>query len=91
MEQKIQEKKGKFYIGEENEPKAQLLFEEQNGVMTITSTEVDPSERKQGLGKDLIDYAVNHARKHKEKIDPVCSFAHDVIKNTLEYHVVWMK
>ncbi|SDP72348.1 GNAT family N-acetyltransferase [Halobacillus sp. SY10] len=88
MEQEIQEKQGTFYIGEEQEPKAQLLFEENDNTMVITSTFVAPSEREKGLGAELIDYAVNYARKHKLKIDPVCSFAREVIEKTPEYQVV---
>ncbi|WLR48223.1 GNAT family N-acetyltransferase [Halobacillus litoralis] len=88
MEQEIQEKQGTFFIGEEHDPKAQVLFEENDNTMVITSTFVAPSEREQGLGGELIDYAVNYARKHKLKIDPVCSFAREVIENTPEYQVV---
>ncbi|CDQ21546.1 hypothetical protein SAMN05192559_11153 [Halobacillus karajensis] len=91
MEQTIQQKKGKLFIGDEEQPKAQLLFEEKENTMVITSTVVAPSERGQGLGTDLIDFAVNYARKHKLKIDPVCSFAQGVIQNTPEYEVVLKK
>ena len=91
MEQNINEKNGKFYIGDEQDPKAQLLFEEENNTMIITSTFVAPSEREQGLGGELVDYAVNHARKNKGTIDPVCSFAREVIEQTPEYHVVLNK
>lgn len=88
MTQKIQEEKGKIYIGELQNPSAQLLFEEENDIMTITSTVVDPSEREQGLGTELVDYAVNYARKNKKKINPVCSFACEVMNHTPEYQVV---
>ncbi|MYL51297.1 GNAT family N-acetyltransferase [Halobacillus litoralis] len=88
MEQEIQEKQGTFFIGDEQDPKAKLLFEENDNTMVITSTFVAPSEREQGLGGELIDYAVNYARKHKLKIEPVCSFAREVIENTPEYQVV---
>ncbi|SFK37544.1 hypothetical protein SAMN04487936_11286 [Halobacillus dabanensis] len=91
MEQEINVKKGKLYIGDEEDPKAQLLFEEENNTMIITSTFVDPSEREQGLGRELVDYAVNHARKNKWKIDPVCSFAREVMEQTPEYRVVLNK
>lgn len=89
MDHTINEKEGRFYIGDQNEPAAHLSFEEEGDIMTITSTVVVPSEREKGLATDLVDHAVNYARKNKLKIDPVCSFAHEVIKNTPEYHVVW--
>ncbi|MBA2176742.1 N-acetyltransferase [Halobacillus locisalis] len=85
----IQYSEGLFYIGDKNDPSAHLAFEEENDVMQIMSTVVAPEEREQGLGTELIDHAVNYARKHKLEIDPVCSFAHEVIKETPEYHVVW--
>ncbi|ELK48721.1 GNAT family N-acetyltransferase [Halobacillus sp. ACCC02827] len=89
MDRTIHESKGEFYIGGVDSPDAQLFFEEDDNVITITSTEVTPAQREQGLGKDLVDHVVNYARKEKKKVDPVCSFAYDVIKSTPEYHVVW--
>ncbi len=91
MNESIQEKNGKFYIGDNENPKAQLLFEVEGKSMVIKSTVVAPSEREQGLGGELIDYAVNYARKYKLNIDPVCSFAQGVIEQTPEYHVVLKK
>lgn len=87
----IQQGKGIFYIGDADQPQAQLLFEEKDGSMVITSTVVEPSEREQGLGGELIDYAINYARKNKLSVDPVCSFARKVIEETPEYHVVLNK
>lgn len=84
----IQEKKGLFYIGELEEPVAHLDFNEQGEEMVITSTVVAPDQRGEGLGTELIDYAVNYARKHKLKIDPVCPFAREVIDHTPEYQIV---
>ncbi|WP_079477140.1 GNAT family N-acetyltransferase [Halobacillus salinus] len=84
----IQEKKNLLYIGDEEEPMAHLAFEEQDGEMIITSTVVDPDHRNQGLGTELIDHAVNYARKHKLIIDPACPFAYEVMKDTPEYQIV---
>ncbi|RWZ52305.1 N-acetyltransferase [Halobacillus fulvus] len=84
----IQQEKNRFYIGEKEDPKAEMLFETDQDLLVITSTKVKPDEREQGLGKELVDYAVNEARKNKMKIDPVCSFARDIINQTPEYQVV---
>ncbi|MBH0231609.1 GNAT family N-acetyltransferase [Halobacillus yeomjeoni] len=89
MNPEVIEENGRFYIGDPEHPKAYLAFEHEGDTMTITSTVVDPNERNQGLGTELVDYAVNYARKHKLNIDPVCSFAREIIKETPEYHVVW--
>ncbi|MCA0972591.1 N-acetyltransferase [Halobacillus litoralis] len=84
----IHEKEGLFYVGDVEDPVAHLSFEVRDGDMVITSTVVDPDQREQGLGTELIDYAVNYARKHKLLIDPACPFAGEVIGNTPEYQIV---
>ncbi|KHE72076.1 GNAT family N-acetyltransferase [Halobacillus sp. BBL2006] len=91
MEHTIQEERGRFYIGEQSSPVAFLAFDEEGDTMIITSTVVEPSARNQGLATELVDHAVNYARKNKLQIDPECPFARDVIKDTPEYHVVWKK
>lgn len=89
MDHTIQEERERFYIGDQSDPIAFLDFEEEGDTMVITSTVVEPSARNQGLATELVDHAVNYARKNKLQIDPVCPFARDVIKDTPEYHVVW--
>ncbi|MFZ0369557.1 MAG: GNAT family N-acetyltransferase [Halobacillus sp.] len=91
MSKAIQNDQGRFYIGDQGNPDAHLDFEEHGDTMKILSTVVVPSERENGLGSDLVDHAVNYARENKLVIEPVCSFAHEVIKDTPEYHVVWKK
>ncbi|WP_027956835.1 GNAT family N-acetyltransferase [Halobacillus kuroshimensis] len=91
MERMIHEDKGRLYMGEKQDPAAELVFDVEDDTMIILSTHVDPDEREQGLGRELVDEAVNYARKHKLMIDPVCSFAHNVIEETPEYQVVRKK
>ncbi|WP_226585361.1 GNAT family N-acetyltransferase [Halobacillus litoralis] len=91
MERNIHEAQNKLYIGNQQNPDAQMIFETDRGTMKILSTEVAPKLREQGIGNELIDYAVNYARKHKLMIDPVCSFAGKVMEETPEYQVVLEK
>ena len=46
-----------------------------DGVMELTHTEVAPAVEGQGVGGDLIQAALDHARANRLKVRPLCSFA----------------
>ena len=46
-----------------------------DGVMELTHTEVAPAVEGRGVGGDLIQAALDHARTHGLKVRPLCSFA----------------
>lgn len=51
--------------------------------MTITHTQSYAEGR--GIGKLLVDAAVNYAKENNLRIHPICSFAHHLISKNSEY------
>jgi len=84
---KEEQNKGQFYI-EDNAGKAiaSLLYKlDDNSVLVIEHTEVDPSLKGQGIGAQLVEASVKHARTNDLKIKPLCSYADAVFSKTPEY------
>jgi predicted GNAT family acetyltransferase len=50
------------------------------GVMHITHTGVHPALQGRGIAAQLIAAAFAHAREHRLKIDPVCSYVQVYIR-----------
>lgn len=82
----IKESDHQFYIGETAEfPSAQIEFEISENILTILSTEVSASLQGQGVGQQLVAYAVDYARNHQLKIIPVCPYAIKQFEKHPEY------
>jgi uncharacterized protein len=47
-----------------------------DGVMRMTHTEVHPSLQGQGIAAALVQAALAHARAHRFKVRPDCSYVH---------------
>lgn len=85
----IQESDHQFYIGDSSlEPLAQIKFEIQEEHLSILHTEVSPSLHGQGIGQQLVAYAVDYARKHQLKIIPICPYAKKQFEKNPQYHDV---
>lgn len=75
-----------------------LENEKQAGKMTYTwagkskfiidHTEVDPEFKSEGVGKKMVETAVNFAKENKFKVIPLCPFAKSVIEKTPEFKEV---
>ena len=86
---KIKESDFQFYIGDSpEEPLAHIKFERQEGLLSLTHTEVSSTLKGQGIGQKLVAYAVDYARKHQLKITPICPFAKKQLENNPEYQDV---
>jgi predicted GNAT family acetyltransferase len=82
----IKESEYQFYLGETAEnPLAQIVFEISEDVLTILSTEVSASLQGQGVGQQLVAYAVDYARINQLKIIPVCPYAIKQFEKHPEY------
>ncbi len=78
-----------FYIGESpKESLARVEFRIVENILSIDYVEVSWELRGQGIGKELIDYTVEYARKNHLKIVPICSYARYQLEIHLEYHDV---
>ena len=73
---KEQDSKGSFFVGEEKDKKAEMTYTwAGNDRIIIDHTEVDDSLRGQGVGKKLVEAAVQFARSKGISIIPLCPFA----------------
>jgi uncharacterized protein len=79
------EKKGYFFVGEENNRLAEMTYTLPfPNKMIIEHTEVSDALRGQNVGYQLVDAAVEYARANNIKIIPLCPFANSVFKKKPE-------
>lgn len=77
--------KGIFYVGQEGAMLAEMVYTKPSeDKMIIEHTEVDDSLAGKGVGKQLLNAAVDYARKHNMKIIPLCPFAKSVFDKVAE-------
>ncbi|MBA8760579.1 GNAT family N-acetyltransferase [Staphylococcus coagulans] len=83
----------KFYVGEdENHLQALMTYVPVgNSRIIIDHTEVGEELKGQGVGKQLVQTAVDYARENNIKIHATCPFAKSVLEKTTEYHDVFEK
>lgn len=78
--------KGAFYIEVDGKQEAEMTYSlAGTGRIIIDHTEVSDRLRGKNAGKQLVAAAVEHARKNKLKILPLCPFARAVFERTREY------
>lgn len=83
---------GAFVVkGEDGTRQGELTFRLDGGRMVIDHTGVSTALRGQGVGQQLVDAAVAHARKEGMKIQPLCSFARGVLDGSGSYSDVLAK
>lgn len=70
----IKQKEKGFYIGDINNPDAEITFEETD-IITIDHTYVSESLRGQGIAWDLLNRVIEYSKQKNKKILPVCSYA----------------
>lgn len=81
--------KGSFYYEESGKRLAEMTFTMAGETrMIIDHTDVSDVLRGKGAGKQLVEAAVQHARKNKIKILPLCPFAKSVFDKTEAYRDV---
>jgi len=80
------ERNGVFYIEENGVRQAEMTYVWANtDKFIIDHTEVFPGNEGKGLGKILVQAAVDYARANNFKIMPLCPFAKKVFDKTPEY------
>lgn len=81
--------KGLFFIEENGEMLAEMTYSKAGDTrIIIDHTEVSDKLKGKGAGKQLVAAAVEHARKNKLKVLPLCPFAAAVFEKTPEYNDV---
>ncbi len=81
--------KGAFEYHEEGKKLAEMTYVfSGDEKFIIDHTEVDDSLRGKGVGRQLVQYAVDWAREESLKILPLCPFAKSVFDKTKEFEDV---
>jgi len=81
--------KGMFYVGQDGAILAEMVYTMPSpNKMIIEHTEVDESLSGKGVGKQLVQTAVEYARNHDIKIIPLCPFAKSVFEKVKEWQDV---
>jgi len=89
IQHKLEGNYGKFFYEENDEVLAEMVYTiEDNDIMKITHTNVDPILSGKGVGTLLTKTAVEFARANGYKIVPLCPFAAAIISKTPEWHDV---
>jgi predicted GNAT family acetyltransferase len=81
--------KGMFYVGQDGIILAEMVYHMSGaGKMVVEHTEVDDSLAGKGVGKQLVQTAVEYARKQNIKIVPLCPFTKSVLDKMKEWQDV---
>jgi predicted GNAT family acetyltransferase len=89
IQQKDDGKKGEFYIGDNGQHLAEMVYTwAGENVFIIEHTDVDDSLRGQGVGNKLLERVVAFAREKNVKIIPLCPFAKSVFDKDSSIHDV---
>lgn len=78
-------KKGRFFIEENGQILAEMTYAWSGNKFIIDHTEVSDALAGKGIGKQLVQKAVEMAREKNVKILPLCPFAKGVLRQTPDY------
>lgn len=86
LKNEYNEKNGTFYLEENGKRQAEMTYVFAGPAkFIIDHTEVFSGNEGKGLGKQLVNAAVDFARKKSFKILPLCPYAKKVMEKTPEY------
>lgn len=89
IQQEEHGRNGAFFIDEDGEWVAEMTYIRSGpDTIIIDHTEVDEKLGGQGIGKKLVEAAVDFARNNSLKIKPLCPYTRKVIDSTPEYQDV---
>lgn len=88
IQHKLLQGKGMFYVGQDGAIAAEMVYTMTGNKMIIEHTEVDDSLSGKGVGKQLVQTAVEYARTHNLKIVPLCPYAKSVLDKAEEWQDV---
>jgi uncharacterized protein len=84
--QKNDDKKGMFYVVDNQQTIAEMTYVwDGDKKIIIEHTEVDDSFNGKGIGKQMVEKAVNFARKKSIKIIPLCPFVKSVFDKVVDF------
>jgi len=83
-------KTGRFYIEIDGNTLAEMDYNILDDILLITHTEVDESLAGKGIGKQLVNSAVDYVRTNSMHIKSVCPFAKKVLERDPGYSDVYI-
>ncbi|SDJ81255.1 GNAT family N-acetyltransferase [Salimicrobium halophilum] len=87
----IKQSNERFYIGDAEAPDAYIHFVDfGEDKLIIDHTYVVESMREQGVGEELVDAVVAHARSEGRKIIAHCPYARNVLTDNEKYDDVFI-
>lgn len=89
VQQTDNQKKGAFFVEQDGERLAEMTYSwAGEDKFIIDHTDVSDTLRGQGIGRHLLDAAVNFAREKQVKIIPFCPYAKSVFDKDSTLHDV---
>lgn len=79
------ESRGTFTASEDGKNAGKMNYSRKGENIVIEHTEVNPEFQGKGVGKKLVQGAVDYARESKIKIVPQCSYAKKVMERSSEF------
>ena len=83
--------RGAFFLERDGERLAQMTYTVAGTRVIIDHTDVDDRLRGTGMGRKLVDAAVQWARKENARLMPLCPYAKSVFDKTPDYSDVLAK
>ena len=83
--------RGAFFLERDGERLAQMTYTVAGTRVIIDHTDVDERLRGTGMGRNLVDAAVQWARKENVRLMPLCPYAKSVFDKTPDYADVLVK
>lgn len=81
IQHKSGETKGQFYLKDDHDIKAKITYSKLGtSQIIIDHTEVSGELKGRGVGKMLVEHAIEFARKNDLKVIPLCPFAKTIIE-----------
>lgn len=81
---------GGFYIMDGEEQLGEMAIAISKADITVYHTELQPKAEGKGLAKLMLQAMVDHARKNKLKVIPLCPYVHAQFKrHPQEYADIW--
>lgn len=81
---------GAFYIMDGEERIGEMDISINENTLTVYHTEVAPEAEGKGLAKQMLQDIVDHARKNKLQVIPLCPYVHAQFKrHPEEYADIW--
>ena len=85
IQHKQNDRRGIFFLNENDQLIAELTYSLDDDVMTIDHTETNPEHEGKGIGARMVEESYAFAKANNYKINPLCPFAEVVFDRHEEW------